>query len=341
MPESNAADSLSIIIPAYNEADAIGPTLEGLLAQPRLRQAEIIVVDDGSSDETAAIASQYAQVRVVRHRINLGYGSAIATGIRHAQHDYLIWYDSDGQHRPEDLLRVYDELNGSRLDYCIGVRDSRSHHVGSRQLGKLVLRTVVNIAAGRRVADFNSGLRGFRRSVVSGYLHLFPKGFSASTTTTLLMLERGFIGSEVDIIVKERVGKSTVKQVRDGTRTLMIILRVMLMFKPLRFFGSMGLLAILVGGVYGMGEAVTMRQGFPVFGALLMIFGLQTLFFGLLADQIAQMRQERLTSPDMVMPSPAVVQAEHQDGAARANKANAQPDPTGTLSEPVFYSHDD
>lgn len=290
---SASAHTLSIIIPAYNEQKAIGQTLTDLLAQPRLQHAEIIVIDDGSDDDTAAIAAGFAAVRVIMHKVNRGYGAAVTTGIRHAQGDYIIWYDADGQHRPEDLLRLYDELMLNNLDYCIGVRDSRSHSVRTRQLGKLALRLVVNIAAERRVRDFNSGLRGFRRSVIVRYLHLFPKGFSASTTTTLLMMERGHLGSEIDIVVRERIGKSTVRQMRDGFHTMMIILRIILLFKPLLFFGTLALIMIVSGTIYGMIEAITVREGFPVFGALVIILGIQALFFGLLNDQISLQRRER------------------------------------------------
>jgi glycosyltransferase involved in cell wall biosynthesis len=295
---------LSIIIPAYNEEEGIGMTLKNLVAEPRLADAEIIVIDDGSTDATASIVSEFKTVQNISHRVNRGYGSAITTGIRNSTGRHIIWYDSDGQHRPEDLLRLYDKLVDENLDYCIGVRDHRSHHVGSRQLGKLILRKTVDIAAGQKVSDFNSGLRGFRRENIVGYLHLLPKGFSASTTTTLLMIQRGYIGADIDIVVQERIGKSTVKQLRDGTNTLMIILRVVLMFNPFKFFGVLGLFFTVIGSVYGLTEAISLRQGFPVFGALLIILGLQTLFFGLLADQISQMRLERLTNPELFSSKP-------------------------------------
>jgi hypothetical protein len=155
------------------------------------------------------------------------------------------------------------------------------------------LRKVVDIAAGEKVTDFNSGLRGFKRDVIVQYLHLFPRGFSASTTTTLIMKERGYVGGEVDIVVQERNGKSTVKQVRDGTRTLMLILRIVLLFKPLLFFGLVGLTLILGGTVYGIFETILVGLGFPVFGALVIILGVQALFFGLISDQISQQRREQ------------------------------------------------
>jgi glycosyltransferase involved in cell wall biosynthesis len=285
--------AFSVIIPAFNEAAGIRQTLEQLLAYPELQAAEIIVIDDGSTDETAALVAQFAQVRLIRHRVNRGYGAAIRTGVRNACGAYIIWYDADGQHRPEDLLLIYAVLIQEDLDYCIGVRDANSHRPASRQFGKLILRKVVDVAAGEKVRDFNSGLRGFKREVLVQYLHLLPNGFSASTTTTLIMKERGYVGNEVAIVTQERIGKSTVKQLRDGTGTIMLILRIVLLFKPMIFFSTLGLSLVLIGMVYGLIETFAVRQGFPVFGALVIILGVQTLFFGLLNDQISLQRRER------------------------------------------------
>ena len=289
---------ISVISPAYNEAEGIGQTLAELTQEARLHAAEIIVVDDGSCDGTSEQVAAFERVRQIQHRKNRGYGSAITSGIRASSGHYVIWFDADGQHRTEDLLTVVDRLMNSNLDYCIGVRDERSYDVASRKLGKLVLRYAVRFAAGQPVRDFNSGLRGFRRDVILPYLHLLPKGFGASTTTTLLMLERGYYGEEVPIIVRPRVGQSSVKQIRDGLRTLLIILRLILLFKPLVFFGGIGVALILVGSVYGFYEALRIRAGFPVFAALIIILGVQALFFGLLNDQISTMRRERFEGPE-------------------------------------------
>lgn len=289
-----ARPRLSIVIPAYNEAEAITMTVEELLRTPGLEAAEIVVVDDGSTDDTAERVARLERVALIRHKVNRGYSAAIATGARLSKGDYILWYDGDGQHRPEDLLKVARCLVEQDLEYCIGVRAPGSVEPRDRRFGKFILRLAVRIATKQPVGDFNSGLRGFRRDVLLRYLHLLPTGFGASTMTTLLMLERGHIGQEVPIVVRGRIGKSSVKQVRDGFRTLMIILRIFLLFKPLLFFGVIGMLLILGGGVYGFVEAITQRQGFPVFGALIIILGVQSLFFGLLNDQISHMRRERL-----------------------------------------------
>jgi len=284
---------ISIIIPAYNEVASIGITLCDLLKEPRLADAEIIVIDDGSTDKTAQIIRDFPQVHLYQHRVNLGYGAAVTTGMRNATRPYVIWFDSDGQHRPEDLINIAKALVDEDLDYCIGIRQLGSDHVAQRTLGKSVLRILVQITTGRPVDDFNSGLRGFKRELIIHYVHLLPKGFSASTTTTLLMLERNHLGREIPIITNKRIGKSTVKNIRDGFRTMLLIMRIFLLFKPLLFFGSIGFLLISIGAIYGFIEAIRLRLGFPVFGSLLIISGFQILLFGILSDQISLLRRER------------------------------------------------
>ncbi len=285
---------ISILIPAYNEAAGIGPTLAALLAEDYLRQAEIIVIDDGSTDQTAQIVRGFQRIRLIQHPFNRGYGSAICTGARVARGEYLLWFDSDGQHRVQDLVAICQKLLEERLEYCIGVRDSRSYHDPNRKLGKWLLKQSVNFAVGQSVPDFNSGLRGFQREILLRYLHLLPRGFGASTLTTLLMIEGNHYGATLPITIHQRVGKSTVKQFRDGMRTLQIILHIVILFKPLKFFGSIGLSFIIIGSIYGLLKASINRLGFPVFASLLIISGIQAFLFGFIADQISALRRERL-----------------------------------------------
>ncbi len=293
IPETCSLKSFSIIIPAFNEEAGIAQTLEALTSSERVSQAEIIVVDDGSTDRTAEVIRAFPRVRLVQHPFNRGYGSAIATGARASKGDYIVWFDGDGQHRVDDLLAICDELASKQLEYCIGVRDKNSYEESNRRLGKWLLRQAAQFAAGRPVPDFNSGLRGFRRSILMRYLHLLPKGFGASTLTTLLMLEGSHYGSTIPITVDRRYGESTVKQIRDGMRTLQIILHIVLLFKPLQFFGFIGLVFMLVGGVYGVTKALMQGMGFPVLGSLLIILGVQSFFFGFLCDQVSALRRER------------------------------------------------
>ena len=284
---------LSIIIPAYNEAQSIGAVLNELCAEPALEAAEILVVDDGSADDTDERVRLFPRVRLIQHRKNMGYGAAISQGVRVCQGRYVVWFDADGQHRVQDLLAVSRALITENLDYCIGVREESSDQTLGRALGKLVLKLAVVMAAGQAVKDFNSGLRGFKRDVIRRYLHLLPRGFGASTTTTLLMIERGYLGKEVPITARNRVGISSVNPISDGLKTLLLVLRIFLLFKALQFFGGIGLVFILVGTIYGVAKAMTVGLGFPVLSSIMIVFGIQAIFFGLLADQISALRREK------------------------------------------------
>lgn len=283
----------SVVVPVYNEESGIEQTLSALCSEDALAQAEIIVVDDGSTDRTSEIIKTFPQIKLVHHFFNHGYGSAIQTGTRAARGEYVIWFDGDGQHRVEDLVLVAKTLMTNQFEYCIGVRGDSSYEESNRKFGKWMIRQAVQFAVGQTVPDFNSGLRGFRRDVLMQYLHLLPKGFGASTLTTLLMIEGSHYGEIVPITVNRRLGKSTVKQFRDGIRTLQIILHIVLLFKPLQFFGLIGGIFILLGGIYGVAKAMLIGLGFPVLASLLIILGVQSFFFGLLCDQISALRRER------------------------------------------------
>lgn len=283
----------TVIIPAYNEAEGIKETLMELVNNVP-EDFEILVIDDGSTDDTFAIvdAMEFQNIRCIRHKKNRGYGSAIKTGCKAAAGDVVVWYDADGQHRPEDLMAVIRKMEEENLDYCIGVRKKESHCDRNRRLGKFILRKIVNILAKEPVEDFNSGMRAFKKGVLLKYLSLLPQRFGASTVTTFIMQETECIGGECEILVRKRVGKSTVKPIKDGMRTIMLIMNIIILFRPKEVFGTVGVLAVLIGVVYGIVSAVTQGLGIPVLAAILCIFGIQTFFFGIISSQISQLRLE-------------------------------------------------
>lgn len=287
---------VTVIIPAYNEAEGIGKTLIEL-AEYIPDEYEIMVVDDGSKDHTYDIVSNidYSNIKCIRHGKNRGYGAAIKTGCRNASGDIVVWYDADGQHRPEDLMSVVRKIEADNLDYCIGVRTRESYCDRNRKLGKYVLSKIVNILAKEPVRDFNSGLRAFRKDILLKYLSLLPDRFGASTVTTFIMQEMRCVGDSVDILVRERIGTSTVKPIKDGIRTLKLIMNIIILFRPKEVFGTVGVLAIILGVVYGVISAVTDGLGIPVLAAVICIFGVQTFFFGIISSQISQLRLERYT----------------------------------------------
>lgn len=285
---------VTVIIPAYNESAGIGDTLKEL-AESVSDEFEILVIDDGSSDNTYDIVQNigYSNVRCVRHRRNRGYGAAIKTGCRNAAGEIIVWYDADGQHRPEDLLAVIEKMKTEKLDYCIGIRDRNSHCDRNRKFGKFILTKIVNILAKEPVKDFNSGLRAFKKNILLRYLPLLPDRFGASTITTFIMMETEHVGGTCEITVRPRVGTSTVKPIRDGIRTLSLIMNIIILFRPREVFGTVGLLSIAVGVLYGVIHAFRNGLGIPVLAAVVCIFGIQAFFFGAISSQISQLRLER------------------------------------------------
>lgn len=285
-------DDVCVCIPAYNEEVAIRETLIKLVEN--FNGAEIIVVDDGSTDSTYEIASAIKGVRVLKHTRNMGYGASLKTAMKHTDRGIVAWYDADGQHRVEDLKNVLEPVLSGSQDAVIGVRAKGSDVRVERVPGKLILKTIAELVARQKVPDLNSGLRAFKKSVVKKYLHLLPNGFSASSTTTMLMIKRGYRLSHVDIMTLERKGVSTVKMFRDGWNTIRLILRILILFEAFNFFALMSFVQIIIGLLYGFYMAFVNGLGFPVLASTILISGIFTFFIGIVCDQVVEMRKERL-----------------------------------------------
>ena len=288
---------LSIVVPAYDEP-GIASTISALVSA--VPGAEIIVVDDGSEEPVQDVLSACENVRVRRHERNLGYGAALKTGMRASTRPIICWYDGDGQHAPEDLKAVVetlDPMKESNVDVCIGVRQRGSDRSISRLPGKFFLEATARLLAGSRIPDLNSGLRAFRREVIERYLHLLPDGFSASSTSTLILLKRGYRLAHVPIKTVPRTGDSTVRMLRDGFSTFRLILNIILLFDAFKVFGTLSLTQLGLGLVYGVFMFFRSgRTGFSVFAALLILSGIFTFFVALIADQISAIRKERFES---------------------------------------------
>jgi glycosyltransferase involved in cell wall biosynthesis len=291
---TNAPDRspLTIVVPALNEEAAIDETLRAL--RRTFAAAEILVVDDGSSDRTGERAAAVAGVQVLRHETTRGYGASIKTGVRHAAHDTVAWYDADGQHTPEALEALLDRFRARDLHAAIGSRTRDSAYERRRLIGKALLGFVVQLVAARRMTDVNCGLRVIRRRVLRRYLHLLPDGFSAAITSTLLMLKRGYRVEFVPVVVLPRVGHSSVRILRDGLRSVHTSLRILVLFHAFRTFSFVSAALFLVGSVYGFWVALRVGRGFPALASVLVLSGVIIFFMGLLTDQVVALRMERL-----------------------------------------------
>lgn len=286
MPVSDRV--LTIIIPALNEEAVVGDVVRELTTE--FSEAEIIVVDDGSSDKTGERA-EAAGARVLRHDRTYGYGAALKTGIRGSSREYVLFCDGDGQHSASDARRIFDASEDQ--DMVVGARTSGSHAPYSRRPGKLILRWFADFLAGVSIPDLNSGLRVFRRDTITRSLHLMPRGFSFSTTSTFAMLKSQRRIKFIPITVKKRVGKSTVRQWRHGPATLMLMLRLTVLFEPLKVFLSVAFVLFLIS-LGSLSIDLTLgRGGVGDTTVLMAVSSLIIFMFGLLCDQVSALRREK------------------------------------------------
>lgn len=285
----------SIIIPCFNEGEVIHEVvthLKSYLAEQATEAHEIIVVDDCSTDDTPVVLKKLEGIRVLRHPVNRGYGAAIKTGIRQARGEYVATYDGDGQHNPADLWHLCQKIASEDWALVVGARAKLLHSKLWRMPGKWVLGWLANFLSRTKIPDLNSGLRVFRKDVISRYLHLCADRFSFSTTSTLILLNRGYPLAYVPIEVNSRHGKSTVS-LMTGYETFLLILRVICLFDPLRVFIPASIFFTVTGLLLGMYPYFILNRPLTTGAVLVMLAGILIFFFGLLADQISALRKEK------------------------------------------------
>ena len=243
---------MTIVIPAFNEESGISSVLMQLgrvLGDTSLAH-EIIVVDDGSTDATAAQA-EAAGVRVLRHAANRGYGAALKTGIRHARHDLICITDADGTYPAERIPELVERIASNSWDMVVGARTGENVAIPMmRRPAKWAIGRLAELVAGELIPDLNSGLRVFRREVALRFFSLLPDGFSFTTTLTLAMMSNGYLLDYVPIDYHPRVGRSKIRPVQDTLNFIGLVLRIALYFAPLKIFLPLsGLLLALAIGV--------------------------------------------------------------------------------------------
>jgi glycosyltransferase involved in cell wall biosynthesis len=274
------AGETSVVIPAYNEQDAIA----GVVTRVRGRGAwqEVLVVDDGSTDQTADRAQQ-AGARVVRHPYNKGNGAAVKTGIREAKGAVVLLMDADGQHDPDDMARLVAAVGAH--DMMIGARSS-GDQAFTRALGNKVFRTLASWLTGRPIPDLTSGFRAARRDRLVEILHLLPNGFSYPTTSCLAFMKAGYSVGFLPVAAHVRIGTSKIRPLRDGVRFLLIILKIVTLYSPLKVFFPISAVSFVLGAAYGLWN-VYVHGKIPMGSALLIQLAVVVFLFGLISEQIA------------------------------------------------------
>ena len=281
---------LSVLIPAYNEEESIASTVEAIRKHAScVRELEIIVINDGSKDRTGEIARNLP-VTLIEHEINTGYGSGLKDGLQAAKHEFIMIADADGTYPLEDTPRLLEDA--TKYAMIVGARTGAVVQVPTlRKPGKWIITRLAEYLSQRKIPDLNSGFRIFRKDVALRFLSLYPDGFSFTTTITLAMMTNHFKVKFVPINYHKRVGKSSIKPIRDFTNFTILIIRICAYFKPLNVFVPPALLLILLGIVKG---AIDYFGWFHPYGGghlgllsiVLTLTGVQMLFIGLLADLI-------------------------------------------------------
>lgn len=276
--------TVTIAMPAYNEGHSIAHVIEAVRAA--VPDAEILVVDDCSTDDTAAQA-EAAGARVIRHPYNKGNGAAVKTAIRNAGGEVLLILDADGQHDPADIPRLLEPME--RYDMVVSVRDRTSHASRARGVGNWLLARFASYVAGMEFDDLTSGFRAMRLAAIREFVHLLPNRYSWPTTSLLCFAKAGYSIKFVPIAARRRSGGRSGQQLlRNGFKFMTIILRIVMLFSPLRVFFPVSLAMVILSLLaYLASVAVNgVWLKIPNATAALFVGAIVVFMFGLLAEQI-------------------------------------------------------
>ena len=281
------ATATSIVVPAFNEA----LTIAALVTELRASAAwlEILVIDDGSQDETAARADA-AGARVIRHPYNKGNGAAVKTGVRQATGAFVLILDADGQHRAADAERLVAHLGP--YDLVVGARAGDTHASPARRIGNALLNAIASYLTQRTIPDLTSGFRAARRAYLLEFIHLLPNGFSTPTTTTLAFLKAGYSVRFEPIEASPRRGAaSKIRLGSDGVGFFLILLKVVTIFSPLRIFVPISAASLLLGAAYAAWTIAT-QSHVTNSSVLLILLSVVIFLVGLISEQISSLRFE-------------------------------------------------
>ena len=283
---------VSIIIPTYDEEDSIQEVVSKIhnVLSKEGKQFEIIVVNDGSQDNTKerAIAGG---ARVIGHAYNIGNGAAIKTGIRSALGKSMVFIDGDGQHNPDEIPRLLEKLE--TFDMVVGARTRRSKTALHRDLANRIYNLFASYICNRSIPDLTSGFRAIRSDIAREFLTLLPNTFSYPTTITLAVARSGYQYTYHPIETARRIGKSKINLIQDGTRFLIILFKVSTLFSPLKVFIPASLFVFALGFGYGLFKVLYFGSSYGPTSAMLMTIAGVIFLIGLISEQVTQLRYDR------------------------------------------------
>lgn len=282
--ETGKPTKLSIILPAKNEAVGLLQVLPVLRSS--FPEAELIVVDDGSTDNTGAVCEQFG-VRRLRHPYSMGNGAAIKSGARYASGEVLLFMDADGQHDPIDIARLLAKLDEG-FEMAVGARSWDTHASLARRIANNIYNLLATYMTGKRIDDLTSGFRAARARHFKRFLYLLPNGFSYPATSTMAFFRSGLPVAYVPIRAKAREGKSHIRLMNDGLRFLMIILKIGTLFSPMRLFLPLSVMLFMIASGYYTFTFITEHR-FTNMSALLYMSSMLTFLIGILGELISSL----------------------------------------------------
>lgn len=290
MSISTISEGFSIIIPVFNEEKAIESTVSEIKATLHSKYIyEIVLVNDGSTDGTGTVLKKIKgeNIRIIEHKVNRGYGATLKTGIAHAKHDWFVITDSDGTYPIESIPSLIESSAG--YDMVIGARTGlKVSDTLPRKIGRGIVRTFASYIARYKIKDINSGLRLFSRSLAKQFWHLYPEGFSFTSTITVGAHMKKYAVKYVPIDYKKRTGSSSINPLKDFTGFMSLIFRLAVYFNPLRVFVPLALFVFIAAFlvlIIGITQFDTVLDASV---AILLITSIQILLFGFVADMIVK-----------------------------------------------------
>jgi glycosyltransferase involved in cell wall biosynthesis len=275
---------LSVVIPARNEAAGLRTILPKII--DLLGDSEIVVVDDGSTDDTVSVCAEF-KVKTVNHPYPMGNGAAIKSGTRVANGEIIVFMDADGQHRPEDILRLLEKLEQG-YDMVVGARSSGSQANAYRGLANRLYNKLGSWMVGQKILDLTSGFRAVNAEKFRQFMYLLPNGFSYPTTITMSFFRAGYAVSYVPINAPKRIGTSHMRLARDGVRFLLIIFKIGTLYSPLKLFFPVSMSFLVTGLVYSAFTILSLHR-FTNMSTLLFIMAILVFLIGLLSEQITML----------------------------------------------------
>ncbi len=283
---------LSVVVPIYNEAFFLSTLLEELIPYCRERNWKLILVNDGSSDDTSTILKQYDEspdLQILHHKLNRGYGGALKTGLLEADTPYTLTMDADGQHELHDIDALLKFALEKDADMVVGKRGNSGHSGLYRNFGKWFIRRFAALLMPIHISDLNSGFKLYNTGLVQRYLSICPDSMAFSDVITLIFIKKRHVVLEHPITIKQRTaGKSTINTFT-AVQTVMEIINIAMLFNPLRIFLPLSIFCIGFGLAWGI-PIMLRARGVSVGAMLAIVTGLLCFFFGLIAEQLSAMR---------------------------------------------------